>query len=251
MTQRIEVDSKWDDLSYLAVVLNEFLSRNEKLLKGIKQVSDNVAHDLRTPLTRLHNNLEAMRKAVPDDQPIALQCDELLQESDHLLKTFAALLRIAHVETGRQRCQFKPVDARALIADVIELYEPLAEEKHISLGYKSDAMRFMGDRDLLFQAIANLIDNAIKFTPAQGQIIVEAKTVGPAIHISVRDNGQGIADADKPRVFDRFYRANASRNTEGNGLGLALVGAVVELHRGQVTLEDAQPGLVITMMLPA
>lgn len=250
MARRIEVDSKWDDLSFLAEVLNDFLARNEKLLKGMKQVSDNVAHDLRTPLTRLRNNLEALRKDANDDNTAA-QCEDLLAEADRLLDTFAALMRIAHVESGKQRSQFKAVDMQSLVRDVADLYEPVAEEKNIVLGVTATQSTIAGDRDLLFQAVANLVDNAIKFTPEGGRISIAAGMENNRPYVKVGDTGSGVADADKPHIFERFYRANTSRNAAGNGLGLSLVGAVMDLHRGKIVLEDAHPGLVVTLQFQA
>jgi len=251
MTRRIAIDSKWDDLSYMADVLNEFLTRNEQLLKGIKQVSDNIAHDLRTPLTRLRNNLDTMRRDIRDNDAMAARCDSLLSEADHLLDTFAALMRIAHVETGSRRTHFKPVDMLKLVQDVIELYEPLAEDKHIRLSFSGKATQLTGDPDLLFQALANLLDNAIKFTPHNGHVEVQLEATGRMVSVTVKDSGPGICDDDAPRVFERFYRADMCRNSPGNGLGLALVSAVIELHHGKIKLANLNPGLSVTVVLPA
>jgi signal transduction histidine kinase len=252
LSQRLKIDSKWDDLSYMAGVLNEFLDRNQKLVQGIQQVSNNIAHDLRTPLTRLRNHLENLQdttevKASPD---LAVTCQNLIEETDQILRTFASLLRIARIEAGQERHLFVRFSLADLIQDVIELYEPVADNKKIALSGKIDNLSYTGDRDLIFQAFANLIDNALKYTPDGGKVLIEAGEANGMIIATITDDGPGIPSPDMPRVFERFYRAEASRNSPGSGLGLSLVAAVIDLHRGRIQLKNMSPGLAVTVTLP-
>lgn len=235
-SRRISIEGEWDDLSHMAQVLNLLLERTEQSMQGIRQVADNIAHDLRTPLTRLRNKLEEAGDSA------------LVAEADHLLSTFSALLRISNLEVGRRHAAFQPVPLASLLRDVVELYEPLAEEKGINITTEmplSQEIEIEGDRDLLFQILANLLDNALKFTPQNGYVAV---TLLPD-EIRIADTGKGIAPADKPRVFERFYRAENSRHSAGNGLGLSLVAVVAEIHHMTILLEDNHPGLVVRLRL--
>lgn len=245
LSQRIAIDSRWDDLSRMAGMLNAFLDRNQELVEGVKRVSDNIAHDLRTPLTRMRNNLEDLRR----DSAEPARIDALIDEADRLLATFNALLRIARIETAQQRTQFAPLRLDEILQDVVELYEPLAEEKGVALQLVCAPAPATGDRDLLFQAFANLLDNALKFSPAGGKIRVVLRRTGGQCICLVRDEGPGIPHAEKDRVFNRFYRSEASRHTPGNGLGLSLVAAVIQLHHGRIDLQDANPGLLVKITL--
>lgn len=250
LSQRIEIDSQWDDLSNMSLVLNGFLERIETLVEGVQKVSDNIAHDLRTPLTRLHNSLETLRKhpAVTGNVEAADRCDRLLAESDHLLSTFNALLRIARIETGKQKHNFSTLPLQKLLHDVVELYEPLAEEKNINVICDFSSASIVGDRDLLFQAFANIIDNAIKYSPQGGAITLFLAQNDTGTVVSVADGGIGIAPEEREKVFDRFYRAEASRHAPGNGLGLSLVGAIISLHGASIVLSDNAPGLVFQIV---
>ena len=248
LSRRIGIDARWDDLSAMATVLNALFGQVEDLVQGIRRVSDNIAHDLRTPLTRLLNNLEEMREAASDDTTRD-RCEILIEEATRLIGTFNALLRITGIETGRQKQNFSQLDLQQIVRDVVALYEPLAEEKHITLALDAASVLCTGDRDMLFQALANIVDNAIKFTPQGGRVeIALLQNEGRAI-LTIRDTGPGIAAVDKTKVFDRFYRADASRSTGGNGLGLALVAAVVGLHGGSIALHDSDPGLLVKITL--
>ena len=242
LAQRITVDSRWDDLSYVSSVLNAFLDRNQDLVEGVKRVSDNIAHDLRTPLTRLRNNLEALKKK--NEGTVAADADALIAEADHLLSTFNALLRIARIETAQQR-NFTPVQLGDMLRDVVDLYEPVAEEKGIVISLHAEDIPYVGDKNLLFQAFANLADNAIKFGPPGSSIEIALKKEGAAIVCIVSDHGPGIPAAERDKVFRRFYRGEQSRTTQGNGLGLSLVQAVVGLHGGRIVLGNAEPGLSV------
>ena len=242
LAQRIEVDSRWDDLSYLSSVLNSFLERNQDLVEGVQRVSDNIAHDLRTPLTRLRNNLEDLKKQ--HSGASADSADALIAEADHILGTFNALLRIARIETAQQR-SFAPVVLDGLLHDIVDLYEPVAEQKGMRIALSATPVIYTGDKNLLFQAFANVIDNAIKFGARDSAIDITLQGDHTAITCSVRDRGPGIAMDERDNVFRRFYRGEQSRTTQGNGLGLSLVQAVIALHGGRITLEDANPGLMV------
>lgn len=242
LSQRISIDSQWDDLSNLAQLLNRFLERNEALMDGIREVSNNIAHDLRTPLTHLRNQIEDLksREITENDR------EALLAEADHLLAIFNSLLRISNIEKGARHHAFSEVDLHALISDVVEFFEPLAEEKNISIAY-STSSEFItkGDRHLLFQLFANILSNAIKFSPENSEVVVSAN----ATEVVIADRGTGIADAEKELVFRRFYRSDTSRSSEGNGLGLSLAKAIADLHQGSIVLEDNHPGLRVIIRL--
>lgn len=238
LSKRLEVSSPWDDLGKMSTTLNLMLDRIEELMGGVRQVSDNIAHDLRTPLTRLRNHIEA---AQHDNSETAKA--ELLNEADQLLNTFNALLRISRLETEKKREHFQAVALQPLIEDVIALYEPLAEEKHITVHQQLIVADCEGDKDLLFQAYANVIDNAIKYTPKDGEVSIMMYREGQRAVITVEDSGGGIAEQEIGKVFQRFYRCDVSRTSAGNGLGLSLVQAVFDLHHGQLDLENTASGL--------
>ncbi len=251
LSQRIPIRGSGDELDQLAGNLNTMIDEIEHLMDGIRHVSDNIAHDLRTPLTRLRNRLEQLQVDLDDDSPHRGQVEHGIAEADQLLATFAALLRIARIEAGGHTAKFKPVDLAALVHDAAELYEALAEEKQLRFSTRVDAsMSLDGDRDLLFQALTNLLDNAIKYTPAGGEVSLELKRVGNTADIVVSDTGSGIAEAERDKVGQRFYRLESSRSTPGSGLGLSLVKAVAKLHRAKLLLEDNAPGLKATLRLP-
>lgn len=244
LSRRISVETSWDDLSHLARLLNRFLERNEALMDGIREVSNNIAHDLRTPLTHLRHQIEALKT-----QPIGEQeVDGLLMEADRILEIFNSLLRISTIEKGRRHQAFEEIALHSLLADVIELFEPLAEEKHIRIvSSQLPLMHVMGDRHLLFQLFANIVSNAIKFSPTDSEVVISG--VSDKAMIAIADRGIGIAQHEKELVFRRFYRADSSRSTEGNGLGLSLAKAIVDLHQGSITLEDHHPGLRVQVYL--
>lgn len=244
LSQRISIDNKWDDLSNLADILNYMFTRIEQLLADVREVSDNIAHDLRTPLTRLRSNLESVKENPADHETI----EKLIGEADSLLKTFNAMLRITNIEKGQRYGEMIYLRLDKILQDVVELYEPIAEEKQIKLTTEFEDTNFTGDKDLLFQAFANLLDNAIKFTPQNGNIFIQLKTEpgGPVIILS--DSGKGIPDEEKDKVFIRFYRGDESRNSPGNGLGLSFVNAVINLHKASIELADNKPsGLTVTI----
>jgi signal transduction histidine kinase len=255
---RLPVAGTGDELDRLAEHLNAMLERIEALMRGLKEVSDNIAHDLKTPLTRLRNRCEqALRgSAGVDDYRAALE--STIAESDDLIRTFDALLMIARAEAGQSRDNMTEFDAAEIARDVGELYEPLAEEKGIALTVEAPAAApVRGNRELVSQALANLIDNAIKYAGPDGQlngapaeIVVKAGNDGERISLSVADRGPGIAEADRGRVVERFVRLEQSRSEPGSGLGLSLAAAVARLHGGELKLEDNHPGLRSIIALP-
>ena len=255
---RLPVAGTGDELDRLAEHLNAMLERIEALMRGLKEVSDNIAHDLKTPLTRLRNRCEqALRgSASVDDYRAALEAT--IAESDDLIRTFNALLMIARAESGQARDNMAEFDAAEIARDVGELYEPLADEKGIALTVDAPAAApVRGNRELVSQALANLIDNAIKYAGPNGEvngapaeIVVKAGNDGERIALSVADRGPGIAEADRGRVVERFVRLEQSRSAPGSGLGLSLAAAVARLHGGELKLEDNHPGLRSTIALP-
>jgi len=244
LSRRLEVSNRWDDLSNMAAVLNTLLARIEELMQGVRQVSDNIAHDLRTPLTRMRNHIEDLQKRGERGE-----YESLLEEADHLLATFNALLRITRIETERQRGHFGDVNLKALLEDVSDFYDPLAEEKNIKLDHVLSEAVIHGDRDLLFQAFANMVDNAIKFTPKGGRIDISLVHSGEHTIVSIADSGIGVNKPDAEKIFQRFYRTEESRSTKGTGLGLSLVKAVINLHQGEIKIEPNSPGLKIITIL--
>ncbi|MBN8532442.1 MAG: HAMP domain-containing histidine kinase [Alphaproteobacteria bacterium] len=245
LSQRIQIPTEWDDLSNLAQILNALLARVEGLMDGIRQVSDNISHDLRTPLTRLRAGLEELGRdaRLSQDNDLRQRFEGLILEAENLLTVFQAILRISNIGKGTRHVAFQPVALESLLRDLIELYEPLAEEKNITLIAELTACSCRGDRDLLFQACANLLDNAVKFTPEGGRIVLSCREEGGQSMIEVRDSGPGIPEAERSKVFDRFYRGDASRHAPGSGLGLSLVAAVLERHGAQIALSGNAPGL--------
>ncbi|MEE2997072.1 MAG: HAMP domain-containing sensor histidine kinase [Pseudomonadota bacterium] len=246
LDRRIPTRGTDDEFDQLALQLNEMLDRNQSLMEGLRHVSDNIAHDLRTPLTRLRQTLEEMEESCLSDTEQEHAVDRAILEADGLLSIFNALLRISQIEAGGRRENFGKVDLTALLTDVAELYEPVAEEKFLKLAvYCDTTTEIDGDRDLLFQAIANLVDNAIKYSPPDGTVTLHSvdRTV------SVSDTGPGIPNEEREDVFRRFHRLEVARSTPGSGLGLSLVEAVAHLHDGCVRLEDNHPGLKATIDL--
>lgn len=242
LSQRLIIDSRWDDLSSLSLVLNGFLTKIEDLMNGVREVSNNIAHDLRTPLSGLRSDIEALKNHPVDDEKI----EAVLANVDHILAVFHALLRIANIEKGKRSQQMVEVDLSNIIQDIAELYEPLAEDNEIrfDLNVPSQLM-IKGDRDCLFQLFANLVDNAIKFSPQKSVIVLQARREKNQIVALIGDQGPGIADEEKDKVFKHFYRGDASRSTPGNGLGLSLVRAVAEQHQARIALGNGSPGLLV------
>lgn len=242
LDRRLTARSPGDEFDVLAEHLNTMLDRLQSLIAAVQHVSDNIAHDLRLPLTRLRNRLElAAREAGPDT---ARELEGALAEADALLATFAALLRIARIEAGSYPAAFARVDIGLLLGDALELYAEVARERDVSLVRDGgDGLAVDGDRNLLFQAVVNLIDNAVKFAPDGSRISVGAHERAGRVRIEVADGGPGIPDEQRERVTGRFVRLDESRSRPGSGLGLSLVQAVATLHGGGLTFADNAPGL--------
>ena len=250
LTKRIEIDSRWDDLSFLGTVLNEMLEKIETLMQGVQHITDTIAHDLRTPLAKLRNKLEqAHIRSSVHSQTSVDDKEELVKDVDSVLKTFNSLLSLSSLEAGRQSLKFESFDLEKVVLDAVDFYQPLAEEKQQKFYLQTQKINFMGDRDLFFQVIANLIDNAIKFTQEHGEISITMQDSEHMRYITISDNGPGIPIISKQKVFDRFYRDQGQQHIEGSGLGLSLVNAVLKLHKASIQLEDHSPGTKVVIKL--
>jgi signal transduction histidine kinase len=258
LSGRLPVAGTGDELDRLADNVNAMLERIEALMRGLKEVSDNIAHDLKTPLTRLRNRCEQALRGAAGEASYRAALESTIAESDDLIRTFDALLMIARAESGQARDNMTEFDVSEIARDVGELYEPVADEKGIALKVDASAVApVRGNRELVSQALANLIDNAIKYAGPNGklngmpaEIVVRADNEGERIMLSVADHGPGIPDADRGRVVERFVRLEQSRSEPGSGLGLSLASAVARLHGGELKLEDNNPGLRTTIALP-
>lgn len=258
LARRIPESGVGDEFDDLSRNLNDMLDRIESLITGVKQVSDNIAHDLRSPLARLRSRLEVALIETRDVEGYREIVKDTIEETDHLLATFKALLSIAEAEAGAAKERFEVVELDGLLEDVAELYAPLVEEAGLRLDWEADAMptdkearrHVLGDRDLMFQALANLIDNAIKYGASGGVITLSMRATAETVRVAVSDRGPGIPEADQPKVLERFHRLEPSRTTKGSGLGLSLVVAVARLHGGELLLEDNEPGLSVVLALP-
>ncbi|MGH6871982.1 MAG: sensor histidine kinase [Rhizomicrobium sp.] len=249
LTRRLPLTRAGDEIDDLAENLNRMLERTERLMKGMRTVTDSIAHDLRTPLNRLRNRLEGVVNRRDDEPEPRSEIEAAVGETDTLISTFNALLLIAEAEAGVVREAMGFVDLPAVVSGIAELYEPVAEEKGVSLEVApSGAARIEGNRSLISQALANLIDNAIKYTPAGGKVKVAVSDTAGGVALSVSDNGPGIPPSDRARVLERFVRLEASRNSPGTGLGLSLVSAVARLHDARFELADNAPGLKATLI---
>ncbi len=251
LDRRIPTRGTDDEFDRLAANLNEMLDRIAQLVASVREVSDNIAHDLRSPLARLRSRLELTLADRGEEEAYRRAIARTIEEADALLKTFNSLLRIARLEAGVETGQVETFDLDGLVGDVAELYAPLADERAVELDVTPErAGRIRGDRDLLFQALANLLDNAIKFSPGGETVTIAARALDDRVTVTVSDRGPGIPEALKNRVAERFFRVETSRNAPGAGLGLSLVAAVVERHGGSLDLEDNRPGLRVVLGLP-
>ena len=239
-----------DEFDQLSANLNAMLDRIDSLIDGVRSVADNIAHDLRTPLTRLRGRLESLGGRPGLDDAARLELAAAIGEADHLLATFRALLRIARLESGSHEVQRQAVDLDALLRDAWELYQAVGEEKDIEVRIASIPASLEGDRDLLFQALSNLLDNAIKYSPPGSEVVLSLADAGAAFEITVADRGPGVPAGERERVTDRFYRTASVGSIPGSGLGLSLVKAIAHHHGGQLVLDDNGPGLRATLRLP-
>ena len=265
LSGRLPVGRSGDELDRLAENLNAMLERIEALMVGLKEVSDNIAHDLKTPLTRLRNRAEEALAKSSCEAEYRAALERTIEESDGLIRTFNALLMIARAESGQARGNMDDFDAAEVANGIHELYEPLAEDDGMTLRVKTAPAPIHANRELISQALANLVENAIKYgkptsaAQVQGavvsmdakQILIEARREGDKVLLSVTDRGIGIPEGDRRHAVERFVRLDSSRSQPGSGLGLSLASAVATLHGGELRLDDAHPGLVATLVIPA
>ena len=232
LAQRLPVSARRDELDMLAVIVNAMLERIEKLMNEVKGVCDNIAHDLRTPLTRLRAKLYRIQQQSPEDSLVATQMDQVIAEADTLMARFRGLLRISEIEDHQRRSAFVTVDPAALLQELHDFYLPLAEEGGVilTLATEDSLPPVLGDRALLFEALANLLSNSIKFTPPGGKVLLSARADGDSTCIEVQDAGPGIPETERKMVFQRFYRSEDGNQQAGFGLGLSIVAAIVNLH---------------------
>lgn len=251
LTRRVPTRGSSDEFDQLARTINTMLQQIERLIEGVRNATNVVAHDLRTPLAELRARLEALSRV---QTPSSMSQDEIQKsvvDIDRIIAIFNALLRLAEIDSGVRRAGFRGVDLSEVIAEVAELYAALAEEKEVALTVAvPPGIAVRGDPNLIAQAVGNLVDNAIKFVPHGGKVSLRiAPSAADAVEIEVADNGPGIAEAEKSSVTKRFYRGNRDAATEGTGLGLSVVEAVARLHGGSLSLKDNHPGLAASLTL--
>lgn len=251
LSNRVPLRDTDDEFDHLAVSVNTMLDRIEDLMGRMRQVSSDIAHDLRTPLTRLRQRLEHARRRAYSIEELHQALESSVADVDAILETFGALLRIAQIEAGGRATELAPVDLSKLIANLVEDFAPAAEDRGQTIDAEIEAGLVVdGDRELLTQMLVNLLDNAVRHSPPKAQIAVRAKHNYGAAELIVADTGPGIPAAEREKVFRPFYRLEASRTTEGSGLGLSLVAAIAAQHRATVTLADNEPGLRATVTFP-
>jgi signal transduction histidine kinase len=251
LRERIPVSGHGDELDQLSRNLNRMLDSNQGLMESLRQVSSSIAHDLRTPLSRLRQNLEDVRLAASGRDDIECGIDQAIVESDRLLATFSALLRISEVESKSRRSGFRALYLSGIFAKIADVYGPVIEEKGKTFTSNvAPGLRFIGDAELLTQMLANLVENAINHTPENATISLVLQETDEGLSGLIADNGKGIPQSEHKRVFERFYRLDPSRTTPGSGLGLPLVAAVADLHRISIRLEDNKPGLRVSLSFP-
>ena len=248
--ERVPLSGRGDEFDQLSETINVMLDRIARLMDGVRQVSNSIAHDLRTPITRARMRLEDAALHARTEPELHAAIDRAIADLDDISAVFQALLRIAEIEAGSRRSAFGRFDLRKLLDGVVELYEAVAEEKSVALTLDApELLPAYGDRDLVQQAVANLADNAVKFSPPGSAVRVVASATPTGVKITVSDEGAGIPDADRGRATERFFRGDAARHTPGSGLGLSLVQAVAQLHGGSLTLEDTHPGFAAVLAL--
>ena len=241
-----------DELDRLSGDINGMLERIEVLMSSLKQVSTDIAHDLRTPLARLRQRLEGARRAARTTDDYAVAVDGAIGEADTIIDTFQALLRIAQIEAGARKAKFGEVDISGLLLQLFDVFESVAEDSgHRMRADVEPELVVFGDRDLLMQLFSNLIENALTHVPPPGAIAITARREDNAILAAISDNGPGVPEAERRLIFRRLYRLDASRTTPGSGLGLALAEAIAELHDTTIQAEDNAPGLAMRMTFPA
>jgi signal transduction histidine kinase len=246
LARRIPLRGSNDEFDHLAVSLNTMFDRIQNLMDGLRQISTEIAHDLRTPLTRLRQRIEAAFRKADDVASLRTALQATLKDVDSILDTFSALLRIAQLEASERRAKFSDVDLTDLLRTTVELYAPMAEEKEQSIIEKIDTgLTIRGDRELLLQLFANVLENAVRYSPECGLIQIVGRRMGNGTVVAVCDNGPGIPEEMRTRVFQRFFRLEPSRTTPGSGLGLSLVKAIASLHNISIELLSNEPGLIV------
>jgi signal transduction histidine kinase len=249
--ERIPLRGTGDEWDGLAENLNSMLDRIEELVETNRQVSDNVAHDLRTPLTRMRGRLERACHQQLDLSHYQSLVNDTISDLDEILTTFSSLLRISQIEARDRTAAFRNIDLSEIVREVVELFEPTAEERAVRLQvFAGETVSVVGDRDLLFDAISNLVDNAVKHGGDRGEISVAVARCAGGPILSIGDRGPGIPIEERNHVLRRFYRLERSRNRPGNGLGLSLVAAVASLHGAHIIMADNSPGLRIEVHFP-
>jgi signal transduction histidine kinase len=254
MNERLAVSGSGDELDRLAENFNAMLARISELMAGLREVSDNIAHDLKTPLTRMRNRAEAALRQADDPKKQKEALAAIIDESDDLIAVFNALLMIARAEAGYSTDNLVACDAGVVVGDMAEMYEPVAEEQGMTLALETESgLMVTGNRELLGQAVVNLIDNALKYGRCERDphVDVSARRAGDRIEITVADHGPGVSTADRERLTGRFVRLENSRTLPGSGLGLSMAAAIARLHHGVLRIEDNAPGLRVTLSLPA
>ena len=250
LTARLPLSGQGDDLDRIAASINGALTRLASVVEAMRQVSTDIAHDLRTPLNRLRNRLEAAAGKSVQGRSVTEDLTLALSECDQISDIFAALLRIAQIEAGARLARFCPVELGSVLANVVDVYQDVAEDAGMMLApFRADATPILvnGDAELLTQMIANLIENAIRHCPGGCRIDCTLQSMSGAVRLCVSDTGPGIAEAERALVLRRLYRSETSRSSPGTGLGLSLVKAIADLHQADVTLADAGPGLRVTL----
>lgn len=249
--RRVALSGRGDEFDQLADTINDMLDRIGRLMDGVRQVSNAIAHDLRTPIARARTKLEDAALHAQGEADLRAAIEQATGDLDGIVRVFQALLRIAEIEAGSRRSAFAAVDLAPLLTDLAELYGAVAEERGFTFVLQAPpALPMLGDRDMIQQAVANLLDNALKFSPPAGTVRLDARATRNGVEIAVTDQGPGIPAAERAHATERFYRGEAARSTPGSGLGLALVQAVAQLHGGTLVLADAAPGLQATLVLP-
>ncbi|TYQ18871.1 UNVERIFIED_ORG: hypothetical protein JN05_02060 [Zoogloea ramigera] len=251
LSRRLEEPGDGDELQLLTQTVNRMLDQIEHLVTGVQDVSNAIAHDLRTPLSELRARLEELSVGRPSDEETYAEIDAAINDVDRVMSIFNALLRLAEIDSGSRRGGFVDVDLARLGAEVAEFYLPVAELKDIALSFTPNGnLSTVGDPVLLAQALGNLVENALKYAPENGVIAITARRLADeTLELVVADNGPGVAEDERPKVIERFYRGDASRGTPGVGLGLSVVSAVARLHGGRLALADNLPGLRATLQV--
>ncbi|KQN70576.1 MULTISPECIES: HAMP domain-containing sensor histidine kinase [unclassified Duganella] len=251
LSRRLEEPGDGDELQLLTQTVNRMLDQIEHLVTGVQDVSNAIAHDLRTPLSELRARLEELSVGRPSDEETYAEIDAAINDVDRVMSIFNALLRLAEIDSGSRRGGFVDVDLARLGAEVAEFYLPVAELKDIALSFTPTGnLHTVGDPVLLAQALGNLVENALKYAPENGVIAITARRLADdTLELVVADNGPGVAEDERPKVIERFYRGDASRGTPGVGLGLSVVSAVARLHGGSLALADNLPGLRATLQV--